>query len=464
MKKNNIFKILSIAFIFTLSLLYSNLYGQEASKECKQATSIFYENYKERKFEDAYPHWLKSFTECPQYHIGIFAYGPKIIEAKLKNTKDSTERQILINKIFDVLQKRAQYFPKKTKIYDMIAEKADIMLKYKQGTLMEAFNLLDTVYNQAGIKMSAPDLFNYFKTAIKLRKEEGFGGDEKVFEIYDNALIIIEKNIENLSATINELSEKENASRKEKSSLKRSDIKLKNFKAFEEGINKMIAPLATCERLDAIFSNGFLKEENKTDEKWLAKSVTMLGRKKCYDLPIYLKLAEAYYQVNPSAPSARAIARLALTKEKNMEKAVKYFEEAANIETDPNTKAKDLALLATAKLGMGKKIEARKIANQAAGLKKFWGEPYIIIGKAYAESINDCGKNEFEKKAVYWAAIEKFRYAARIDKGTTKEVRKLLNIYEKLAPTKSMIFQYSNGASKFKIACWINEEVSIPKL
>lgn len=314
--------------------------------------------------------------------------------------------------------------------------------------------------------MKAANLFSYFQAGIKLRKDPTFGGDQRVFDIYDNVLVVIEKNIEKNTQLSNELHAKEGElDKKGKKKMKKADISLKNFQKFEKGINKMIAPLATCERLDAIFYNGQKqKPELLKDEKWLSRAVTMLGRKKCYKTDAYLIVAEAYYKIKPTAKSARAIARLAYQKDKNMKKALKYFNEAAKMEEDPNKKAEDLLLIATVNLSNGKKQKAKSAAIQAAKLRRNWGAPYMLIGDAYATAANECGKSEFEKKAVYWAAVEKYEYAARIDRSVAKKALKKANSYRKLAPDKTMIFQQGKGRKSMEIKCWVNETVKIPEL
>jgi len=439
---------------------------QDLKTKCNNNKMLFYDTYKSKKYAEAYEPWEFVFDNCSKdlSHKSVFAYGPKVVRSKIKKEKDPAKKKMLAAKLVSIYDKRIEFFPEPAKHDVFKADQAVEKMSYKVGEIKEVFATLDGIFKKNQKAMNAKHLFAYFQAGIKMRKAEGFGGDARVFDIYDNVLGAIETNILDLTAKSNALHAKETRTKKEEKKMKSSDKYLKNFQKFEKNINKMIAPLATCERLEAIFFNGFKDKKNQTDEKWLGRAVTMMSRKKCYNEPTYLTVAEAYYKIKPKAKSARAIARLAFKKDKDMKKAYKYFKEASEMETDPTKKSSDLLTLAQVELAQGKKSSARKTALQAAKLRANWGEPYMVIGDAYATSANECGKTEFEKKAVYWAAVEKYKHAARIDRSVAKKALKKADSYAKLAPGKTMIFQQSKGRTSLKITCWVNETVQIPKI
>jgi hypothetical protein len=90
------------------------------------------------------------------------------------------------------------------------------------------------------------------------------------------------------------------------------------------------------------------------------------------------------------------------------------------------------------------------------------GEAYISIGLAYAASQNECGSGDFEKAAVYWAAVDKFIMAKSIDAGTAQKADELISYYSRYFPDNDLIFfnGYKEG-SVFKVGCWINETTVI---
>jgi len=58
---------------------------------------------------------------------------------------------------------------------------------------------------------------------------------------------------------------------------------------------------------------------------------------------------------------------------------------------------------------------ARSKAQEAAGLRPGWGEPYIAIGDLYMSTSNSCGDNECNKKYGIWAAYDQFQKAKSVD-------------------------------------------------
>ena len=106
---------------------------------------------------------------------------------------------------------------------------------------------------------------------------------------------------------------------------------------------------------------------------------------------------------------------------------------------------------------------SRKYALKAAKLKSGWGEPYLLIGKLYASSGPICGPGRgWDSQIVTWPAIDKFKYAKRIDSSVAKEANKLIRSYQRFMPSIDDIFQrtYKEG-QKFKVGCWINETTTI---
>src|SRR5690606_10310599 len=100
---------------------------------------------------------------------------------------------------------------------------------------------------------------------------------------------------------------------------------------------------------------------NKTDATWLRRAAKMLSRERendegetvdCTDDPIFFKIAEALYQLEPSPTSARAVGTIAL-KNKDYSKGIEYLKEAANAEVDPRKQSADYLRIATSYQKMG---------------------------------------------------------------------------------------------------------------
>jgi tetratricopeptide (TPR) repeat protein len=181
----------------------------------------------------------------------------------------------------------------------------------------------------------------------------------------------------------------------------------------------------------------------------------------CEAEPFYASVAEALYRKEPSAEAAYGLAKLFLTKEQYT-KSIGYYQEAIKSEQDPLKKADyyyQLAFIIYAK--MNQPEQARSYALEAIKLKPAWGDPYILIGDAYAGS-KDCFDDEFEKTTIYWAAVDKFAQAKAVDPSSAEKAQERINTYSKYFPDVETIFFYSlKEGDPYTVGCWINETTTV---
>ena len=112
-------------------------------------------------------------------------------------------------------------------------------------------------------------------------------------------------------------------------------------------------------------------------------------------------------------------------------------------------------------MGSAQIARDKTFALKAASLKKKWGDPYVILATLYGGAEGAWGSNVVEKKAVYWAAIDKLNYAKSIDAEVSNKANKLIAAYEKQIPDKSVSFQLSiKDGDRICIGSWINECVT----
>ena len=91
----------------------------------------------------------------------------------------------------------------------------------------------------------------------------------------------------------------------------------------------------------------------------------------------------------------------------------------------------------------------------------FW---CLGVANLYADSANDCGNSQFNKRAVYWLAADLAKKASRVDNSLSKIAKKAADSYSGRAPSKTDIFTEGNAGSVIKFDCWINRTVTVPKL
>ncbi len=148
-------------------------------------------------------------------------------------------------------------------------------------------------------------------------------------------------------------------------------------------------------------------------------------------------------------------------KDEKYNQAIPYFEEATKSE-DVDKAQGAYKLLAETLRAMRNYPRAKQMALKALELKPEDGRPYIIIGDLYAASAKDCGNNEFTSRVAYWAAVDKYMQAKRVDDSQTEIANRLIATYSAYFPTKESIFfnGYEEG-NPYTIECWFKEETIV---
>ena len=141
--------------------------------------------------------------------------------------------------------------------------------------------------------------------------------------------------------------------------------------------------------------------------------------------------------------------------------AIPYMEDAT--EMDDKEKVDDAYIfLAEVHRALDNFPKARQMALKAIELNPGWGQPYLFIGDLYAMSAKKCGNNDLTKKVAYWAAVDKYLKAKRVDPELTDLANKRVRTYSAYFPGAEVIFFYnlSEGES-YKVECWINETTKV---
>ena len=216
----------------------------------------------------------------------------------------------------------------------------------------------------------------------------------------------------------------------------------------------MISKIATCERLIPIYTRDF--EANKTDGVWLKRAVSRMYNKGCQTDPLFEKLANAYAKATQSADAYNFLAGV-LAKNGDKSGANSMRKKAFDLETDPFKKARYKLIEAQNARGS----RARSLAYQALKYNPNMGKAYLFIASLYQKSVNSCGSDEFEKRMVYVAALNKALKAKQVDPGCG--AGRYIKSYRKNVPSKKLVFQKGLASgSSYKIGCWIGETVRIP--
>ena len=460
-------KLCVITLIF-IGLFHAPILAQDTNV-CMQDLSIFAEFAKVKNYKSAFEPWMKVRGECPSINVAIYSYGERILKDRIKNgspeEQEASKKDIL--KLYD---QWVENFPKKRNesvIGDIISKKAQALLDFKQADLKEVYLTFDEAYKKDKKSFTNPKLlYNYFKTMYDRYKN----GDievtmELLFNKYEEVSEKFEFESTELSKKLDIILKKEEAgtalTSRETRSKRIYNVNSNAIGTFLSNLDAIIAKEATCENLIPLYKRNF--EENKTDPLWIKRAASRMDSKECSDDPLFVTLVEALHALEPSADSAYYLGLLN-DKGGNADEALKYYEESIALETDNYKKAKILFKIANKFKKAGRKSSARNYANKALGFQPSLGRAYLLIANMYADSANQCGESQFDKRAVYWLAADMAKKAGQVNASLKKVAVRTVESYKGRAPSKTDIFTEGNAGTVIKFNCWINRNVTVPSL
>jgi tetratricopeptide (TPR) repeat protein len=464
----------ALAMLIGMSgMLKAQDYGEDSAK-CRENLYIYYELAKKKQWLEAYDNWIFVYENCPQSSKNNFIYGPYIVNAKIKEAK-AAKNDTALSKyralLMSVYDSRNKYYPGKEGY--VFARKALDMLKHYPDSLQSTYQLFNDALRLDGPEQSAAFYNYFFVTAAKLFNEKLFEVND-VFEAYNVVMEGLEVNNNSLNLSISQLTEKRDSNgveldQKEQNELQKAERELDRYTKVESNIEKILGPIATCEKLNLIY-NPETFAANSTDTLWLNRATKMLQKERrneegeyedCTDNPIFFDISDALYKLEPAAPSARAMFVMAY-RNKEYSKSAQYIKEAISYEIDPLKRSSDYVKLASIYIKLGSLSAAKNAGLKAAALDKSNGDAYMVIASTYALAYGTCGANVFEKKAVYWAAINKLKTAKSVDPSLSAKANRLIAAYQKQLPDKGLSFQLGHTAGEqYTIACFINETITV---
>ncbi|WP_159948877.1 tetratricopeptide repeat protein [Polaribacter septentrionalilitoris] len=437
-------KKITFLLAVTLTMLSAKTNGQDNSdRECTIKYNLFKGDFQSKKYDAAYTNWIYLMDNCKDLSVNIYKYGSTLAE-------DVKKDPALVKRVYE---QRLQYFPKKNpaKVH---SDYATYLSKNKLASEDEIFVILEKGYNIDPTKMGVKNLYKYFQGVTDRNKDTN---PQKVFDTYDDVLENINKKLEGYAARLKELKKDSLGNKK---LIRAYSINSKALGTVEGGLDAIISEIATCERLVPLYSRDF--EANKSNAVWLKRAVSRMFNKGCQKDPLFEKLARAFADASPS-PEAYAFLANVLEDNGDNSGANAMRQKSFDLETDPLKKAKYKLKFAQAAKDRGQLSRARSLAREALKFNPNSGKAYLFIARLYQSSVNKCGKNEFEKRMVYVAALNKARRAAFVDPSISAVAGRYIRSYKANVPNKKVIFTEGVApGSSYTIKCWIGETVKVP--
>ncbi|NBW32530.1 MAG: hypothetical protein EBR22_01075 [Cytophagia bacterium] len=404
-----------------------------------QNISLYREFFKQKNFAAALEPWRYVFEQAPCAREQTHIDGIAMFKDRLKTQKDSVLRTPLLDTLMLIYDARAKFFPKSAS--NALGRKAVDMLEFIPGQnqrIREAFEVAVRVGGQA----TEPFVLGYyFKVAIKDYKG-GVLNQGQIFDLYNQLTGIADANLANPALD----------------STKRLRY-TENKAALDADLS--ISVIENCDQILKNFEAKFLA--GNTEKALRDLIYNQLRIKNCKDSEFYEKVAVSKFADDPQPSLGIELARR-FHKTNRTKDADAYYQEALKLVLDDSVKAQytlDYAALFSEDKQYDK---ARELALQANALRPNWGKPLLFIGNLYAASYNVCGGGGIPAQAVYWAAVDKFKQAARINPALQSECDQLVDKYSGYFPKKETLF-FNNppykGGDSYRVGCWIQESTSV---
>lgn len=452
---------LSLLFVTAIGL-FANAQNSEA---CTETLSLMASSVK-AKDPAGYDYLTTLRKDCPSFDKRVYSYGEFAVKQKIDNATGA-EKEKYVRDLMKFYEEAYKNFPQDNAGLDM--KKGLTLFNYNVGTKEEIYALLDKAFTSDLANFdSTRALYAYFEIFVK-DYEAGNKGIElqQVFDKYDDILEKLAAQEKEYSSEKDVLIEKEEAGQaldaKEAKAKTKVEANLEDIVTVTSSMDAIIVKLSSCDKLIPFYQKSF--EANKSNKVWLLRAADRLEAKGCDGDPLFGKISEALLKVDPSAPAYEKQGIVEYQKN-NTAKAVEYLNKAAEMYSDNTKKANVYMKIATV-YTKSNKSQARNYAKKAIQVKPSFGKAYLLIAQLYGNSINDCGGDQFEKRAMYWLAANYCDKAASADSSLTTSARKMAAGYRAAAPSKSEIFSHPSGnmsGKRIAFSCWVGESVTVPTL
>ncbi len=384
--------------------------GQD-SINCIKNLSLYREFFKHNNYKDAINPWRKVFGQCPASSERMYVEGITMYRSFIEAAATDERKDHLIDTMLLIYDRRAEYFGGEGNI---LGRKGIDLLRYRRTTDIEA---VEEAYGflKRSIELEKNDsrdavMVTFISSSITLNKA-GRINDNQSIEDYFMVTAIIDKLLNTSSRWP-----------------KAKDL-------IDE--NMLNSGLLTCDALNSYFEPQY--QANQNDKVFIQKVITFYTSAGCDRSDVYVAASEKMYALEPGPESAHNLAILFIAKN-DYQKAAQYLKEAVvGFNVDNTTRADwfyELALVSSANKNF---CDAIAYSREAVANNSNLGKAYIVMADAIIASRENLGE-DFEQRAAFWVAADKYTKAKSVDPSVADEANKKLNDYAGQYPNNEEVF------------------------
>ena len=187
--------VLGIVFTATSLTAQESKWGNSIadSVSCFENYNIMGSYYQGKNYVDAYDSWKALYETCPGANIRIYTYGDNILEAMIKSASDEASKNVYIQELLGMFDSFATHFPEEKA--NALSSKAYHFYNYYKkdaDSVSKAVVMFEEAKSLLGDTMSVAHVDRYFQANVKeFNKNKDV---ERLFEVYNNALVALEFN------------------------------------------------------------------------------------------------------------------------------------------------------------------------------------------------------------------------------------------------------------------------------
>ncbi len=438
-------KMRNIVILLSLFASLGFLKAQEVSEQCQINLSLMNESAKNKQYADAYTPWKAVYEECPGANRAIYTRGREILQWKLTDAAQKKDNEAY-KENFDLLMKmydsRIQYFGSDNRYPTawILGLKGLDYATYVQGDALKkpAYGWLEESIDGMGEKSELEVIRQFVMLSSEIYKAEPDHGS-KFIDDYLKAAKLLDQKAADPANTNAELT---------------AQIK--------QGLDYVFVQsgAADCTTLDGIYAQQI--NENLTNLDFLNQVMAFYRRVGCTEQEVYFTASAAAHAIEPTAESANGVAQMAY-KKREFAKAIEYYDEATNLETDNLEKAEYQYKISQIYYSeLNNYSRARQYALKSLEYNPKNGKAHLLIGIMYA-SAKGIYDDPVLNKSVYWAAVDRFNRAKQADSSLTDDANKMIRTYSAYFPSKEEIFfsKDLNEGDSFTVGGWIGERTTV---
>ena len=435
-KITRILMILSLinGAVFTANAQEVEDWGTD-SLQCRQCISLYAEPLRQKNYEESVVHWRCVINTCPKAKESIYINGAIIYRYFIDKETDAAKKEAYIDTLVWIFERQMEYWGRNPEVLERMGND---LLRYRQSKPELAYDVLVEVVDSMKENSSCVALMRYYQSLYLMYRKKAEGIDQdKMMEEYFR----VKNYFETYSAN------------------NPSDP---NCKIAEEAIDGIGLPFLSCDKLVPFMEKKYnaLPTDNK-DERLaqMKKLLDMLNRKNCNDNELFEKIVTEVVELDPSHEGYYNLALTMMNKKRSSE-ANTYFKKAIELCEECEKKEDYLLGAANANLVSGIMSTAASYARQAYSINPKSGKALLVIAQAIAGS--GCGETSFEKKFVFYLAVEYAQRARAVDPSVSEDANKLIGRYRAYFLTTRELFEHSVQCGQtVQVGCWINEDTKV---